>query len=117
MKKYEVIYCFLDKNGYVESDEFGEIVYKKRVKALDETHAVEVLKEKENFIQEPQIIEVVDEVQKIRILCKKLGIENNRDINRFLNEVKHPNESVLGALERYWRELGEQFKILEDLEQ
>lgn len=115
MKRYEIVYCFLDKNGYVESDEFGEIIYKKRVKALNENHAIQVLKEEENFIQEPEIMEVIDELEKIRILCKQIGIKTNRDINRFLNEIKRPEESVLEGLERYWQELGENFKVMEDL--
>lgn len=58
MEVYSVVYCFCDKNGYIEQNENGEIIYSNIVEAENIENAIIKLKEKENFLEEPHILEV-----------------------------------------------------------
>lgn len=58
MNLYEIVYCFTDKNGNIEKDEFGEVYYKSYVCSNDKESAVIQLAIQENFLQQPEIVEV-----------------------------------------------------------
>ena len=62
MRKFRIIYCFLDSENRVESDEFGE-VYRiaKHCIGYNGGDAIERFKKEERFIVEPEIIEVMEE--------------------------------------------------------
>ena len=57
--KYRMYFAFLDKNGFVESDGNGEVVYCAEVVADDPLKAVEKLEQKERFVSKAQIIDIV----------------------------------------------------------
>ena len=58
-QKYLVCYCFLDSKGEIEKDEMGERIFNEKILAKDEEEAIKKLKEKENFISEVEILEVI----------------------------------------------------------
>lgn len=58
MNLYEIVYCFTDKNGNIESDEFGEIYHKGYVSSNHRENAVKQLMLQEHFMQEPEIIDI-----------------------------------------------------------
>ena len=46
-------------------------------------------------------------------LCKKIGIETFGDLERFNKEERRVGETTLQCLNRYYNELGKDFKIKE----
>ena len=58
MKIYSIVYCFLDKNGVIEQDENGDIIYTSVVNAQNEKNAILVLKMQEKFVSEPEILRI-----------------------------------------------------------
>lgn len=116
MRNYEIVFCFLDKDGYVESDDKGEMFYIRNVKATSEVEALRVLREEENFYVEPEIISIKSDYDKVFDLCKKIGLKTTGDLKTFTEAQKAKNESVLEALVKYAKALGDDFKIMEDLE-
>lgn len=58
MKVYSIVYCFCDKNGVIEQDENGELIFSSVVRATNKEEAIIKLKEKENFLQEPDILQI-----------------------------------------------------------
>lgn len=58
MKSYSVVYCFLDKNGCIERDRNGELIYTSIVEADNKENAIKVLKQKEKFVSEPEILNI-----------------------------------------------------------
>ena len=57
---YSIVYCFCDKNGYIEQNESGEIVYSTIIEADSPKEAIIKLKEKERFLEEPDILNIVE---------------------------------------------------------
>lgn len=58
MNLYEIIYCFIDKNGNIERDKFGEKYYKSYVCSNNKENAIIMLNSKERFLQKPEIVEI-----------------------------------------------------------
>lgn len=59
MRKFEIVYCFKDWRGYVETYEDGlEKYYIDEVEAYNGADAIERLKNKEQFVNEPEIVSI-----------------------------------------------------------
>jgi len=58
MRKYKVIFCFLDKNGFVERNKHGEVYYSRLIQAYNKGEAIDKLREQEKFLVEPEIVAV-----------------------------------------------------------
>lgn len=116
MKNYEIVFCFLDENGYVESDKKGELFYIRNIKASNAAMAVDALMRQEKFAQLPEIVSVKSDMDKVFDLCKKIGIKTQGALIAFRRENQDKQETLLQALERYNKELGEYFEIMEDFE-
>ena len=116
MKNYEIVFCFLDEKGFVESDEKGELFYLRNVKADSEALAIDTLMREEKFASIPEIVSIKSDMDKICDLCKKIGIKTQGDLIAFRQQHQGKKETLLDALERYNKELGEYFKVMEDLE-
>lgn len=58
MKVYSIVYCFCDKNGVIEQSENGDLIFSSVVKANNKEEAIIKFKEKENFLQEPDILQI-----------------------------------------------------------
>jgi hypothetical protein len=116
MKNYEIVFCFLDENGYVESDKKGELFYIRNIKASNAAMAVDALMRQEKFAQLPEIVSIKSDMDKVFDLCKKIGIKTQGDLIAFRRENQDQQETLLEALERYNKELGEYFEIMEDFE-
>ena len=64
MRKYQIVYCFVDSKGNVQKDEDGLDQYLMQViEAYNGGEALEKLKAKEKFLVMPEIINI-REVQK-----------------------------------------------------
>ena len=64
MRKYQIVYCFVDSKGNVQKDENGLDQYLIQViEAYNGGEALEKLKAKEKFLIMPEIIDI-REVQK-----------------------------------------------------
>ena len=64
MRKYQIVYCFVDSKGNVQKDEDGLDQYLMQViEAYNGGDALEKLKAKEKFLVMPEIIDI-REVQK-----------------------------------------------------
>ena len=64
MRKYQIVYCFVDSKGNVQKDEDGLDQYLMQViEAYNGGEALEKLKAKEKFLVMPEIIDI-REVQK-----------------------------------------------------
>ena len=62
MKKYKIIYCFLDKNNAVQTDDYGcEMYYDDEVEAPSEAKAIEQFKEQFMYddLAKPEIMEII----------------------------------------------------------
>lgn len=57
---YSIVYCFCDKKGYIEQNESGEVVYSTIIEADSPKEAIDKLKEKERFLEEPDILNIVE---------------------------------------------------------
>lgn len=56
---YEIIWCFIDEEGLVQTDEYGcEQYFKDYIYAPDEQMALIALEKKENFLIKPEIIQI-----------------------------------------------------------
>ena len=58
MKTYSIVYCFVDKNGVIEQGEEGDFIFASISSGENEEDAIIRLKEKEKFLQEPEILQV-----------------------------------------------------------
>ena len=58
MRNYKVIFCFLDKDGFVERNENGELYHSRLIQAYNKGEAIDKLKEQEKFLIEPEIMAV-----------------------------------------------------------
>lgn len=60
MNKYHIFFCFLDKDGRIEQDEYEqEKYYSEVIEALSETEALE--KFYKNFEIRPEVVDIVRE--------------------------------------------------------
>lgn len=62
MKAFKIVYCFTDKNGIIETNEYGEVIYTELVHGLNNYDALNTFLKKENFIKIPDILDI-EEVQ------------------------------------------------------
>lgn len=58
MNLYKIVYCFIDKNGNIESDEFSEVYHKNYICSNSKEDAIIQLAIQEQFVQEPEIVEI-----------------------------------------------------------
>lgn len=58
MKTYAIVFCFLDKNGYIEQNEKGEIIYTQIIGADNEREAMKCFYGIEHFIENPEILSI-----------------------------------------------------------
>lgn len=59
MRKFEIVYCFTDSKGCVETYEDGlEKYYIEEVEAYNGANAIDKLKANENFKKEPEIVSI-----------------------------------------------------------
>ena len=62
MKKYKIIYCFLDKNNAVQTDDYGcEMYFDDEVEAPSKAKAIEQFKEQFMYddLAKPEIMEII----------------------------------------------------------
>lgn len=55
---YQIVYCFTDSKGIIETDENGEVIYTDLIDAKSGNEALNKLYEKENFKQIPDILDI-----------------------------------------------------------
>ena len=68
MRNYKIVYCFLDRKGNVQRDENDlEEYFIEIIEAYNGGDAIDKLKEKEKFIDTPQIVDI-REVQNERVM-------------------------------------------------
>lgn len=60
MKAFKIVYCFTDKNGIIETNENGEVIYADTIKAESRNEAFNKLYEKEKFATIPDILDIVE---------------------------------------------------------
>lgn len=58
MQSYRIIYCFIDKNGCIEQRENEPLIYSSIVEANNKEDAIKVLKQKEKFVSEPEVLNI-----------------------------------------------------------
>lgn len=58
MKKYSIVYCFVDKKGYVEVSNGYEVFYNAEVIASDTQQAILKLKKDEKFKSPIEVIDI-----------------------------------------------------------
>ena len=58
IKKYSLVYCFLDKNGYVETSDGFEVFYNAEVYAENTQQAILKLKKSEKFASPVEVIDI-----------------------------------------------------------
>lgn len=56
---YKIVYCFIDKFGEIERDEFDqEIIYIEHIDATNRTEAWRKFLKSEKFLDTPELIEI-----------------------------------------------------------
>ena len=69
MRKYQIVYCFVDSKGNVQKDEDGLDQYLMQViEAYNGGDALEKLKTKEKFLVMPEIIDIREVHKNERII-------------------------------------------------
>lgn len=58
MRNYKVVFCFLDKDGFVERNKHGEVYHSRLIQAYNKGEAIDKLREQEKFVVEPEIVSV-----------------------------------------------------------
>lgn len=62
MRKFRVVFCFLNKDGSVERDEHGEVYHFVIKKAYNGGDAIERFRAEEKFEVKPEIFEITEEL-------------------------------------------------------